>query len=285
MRTAEGAIEQHHRWVRELLAATRDSQRFRVQAGAEIVEDDELVGGGLMTEVIQLQLHAAVDNLAAAGLLRKAMAADDVIPLYSPTTAARGSLEPAVIAWWLMRPDEPRDRVARLLSFKLQDAFDEYTFNGGLKGLDHEEQKARLFAIAGEVGVSKTSLKAGFSTTRVIADFDREFGTPISNIWQLSSGVAHGRRWAVRLTSVEEVAFSTELGRDVLRIMPNPDLLLGFQLEAGMVLDHAVERWNALSGAEAERELPRLPAAGHAEGDGPGSAAADSPDISDGGEA
>lgn len=173
-------------------------------------------------------------------------------------TLARAALETAGTATWLLASDNQAERIARLVHFKLQDSRDEFTFAGVANQPEHTAQRVRLLALGESVGQPRsrfTDARSAYSTTRMMRDLESELGGPLVSSWALLSGLAHGRRWALRVASTHEELFTTEEGRQVFKLDLPPILLATVQLEAGRVLDKAVRHWNARSGNEAGTSL------------------------------
>lgn len=246
-------FEVHIRWLDQLRTEVLDPKRFRTRPNSELAKDDAVVGGALFSEVVQLQIHSAVDHLLSALHLFV-----DNTTFFPVPTLARAALESAGTAAWLLGPESQAERIARLVHFKLQDSRDEFTFARIANQAEHTEQRLRLLKLGESVGQPRSRFKdsrRSYSMTRVIRDLEEVLGGPLVSSWALLSGLAHGRRWALRVSATQEELFTTEEGRQVFKLELPPSLLAGAQLEAGRVLDQSVRHWNARSGNDARRSL------------------------------
>lgn len=104
-------------------------------------------------------------------------------------TLARVAIESLATGLWLMLPGEADDRRNRYLSLMLADIDDQLRFASTL-GPERVAATARKDFPFGELLVPT-------STTRILTNIDTALGTDYILSWQLYSGLAHARPWAI----------------------------------------------------------------------------------------
>ncbi|KAB1651837.1 hypothetical protein F8O01_17500 [Pseudoclavibacter chungangensis] len=254
----DDSAELFHSWLDVLREDLRSGHGFRTHPGSELDEDDVLVQGGLMSETVQLVIGASFANLDAAAQL---LGSDDGVSPYPISTLIRAALEIAAVAVWLLEPDSTTGRAQRLLRLQHEDSRNEWMFGGDRE--HHASTSARIVELAAHIGVTAKSVTSKPSSSELVQHLDEvvvDAGDIHFLIWKLHSGFAHGRRWALRVGTVGISRGPSPRGGEVLALAPNGELLIGGCLVAATALDHAIGRWNLLSGnAKARTPLYRLP--------------------------
>jgi hypothetical protein len=175
---------------------------FSAQAGSDAAMDDEIMGGyNLSTAVVQ-GLVASIDHLDALTTL---VVEHKTLHINAPYSLARGVLENAAIAFWIVHPAERPERLRRALRWWTKNANDGkavHTAFPDAGGASSSEVMKKLEAAARANHLPTGKLRNGHTSSEAVRYSDSNakmsYGAPISVLfpWQLCSGFAHGRPWA-----------------------------------------------------------------------------------------
>jgi hypothetical protein len=221
---------------------------FSAHADSEAALDDEMLGGyNLSTAVVQ-GLAASIDHLDALTTL---VVEHNVLHINAAYSLARGVLENAASAFWIVHPAERPERLHRALRWWAKNANDgeaAQTAFPAASGAPSSDVIKKLEATARANHLPIGKLKNGYTSTAAVgyADDNAEMadGSPIEVLfpWQLCSGFAHGRPWA-------------SLGALLREAHPTPDPTIS---NLRLINDPAVAIWTAWHGSELIDSLLRI---------------------------
>lgn len=206
-RAALAAIQR----VMRPLARWQERQRERLdpQPGSDLAGDDALTSPVQLSHLARGSLGQAADHLDA---IRTLLFEAQRLHTWAPYTLARGALENAATAVWLLAPEDRETRVHRRLRLRVQDLRDEEEFfeDAGLTPVrDVAADRELVRQLARDAGVKTDNLFArGPTFTRILDEAQGPAGLSTARaLWRLSSGIAHGRQWAT---------LSSALAKDVV---------------------------------------------------------------------
>jgi hypothetical protein len=149
---------------------------------------------------------AATDHLHAA----KTLVVDQrVLHVAAPASLARGALENAATAIWLLHPAARNERVERTLRWQSPNMRDAETALGQLRPSSIEGKLERIRGIASARGIPPTVAMHGYKISTAVQYAEQVSDVHVVFSWQMCSGLAHGRPWAYLGVSQWEV-FDTE---------------------------------------------------------------------------
>lgn len=175
------------------------------ERGSRIAQDDDRGmaarhGDFAVEHQANSRLFSAFDHLAAhsEGWLVKGQVPP--FHIYPEFTVLRGALEAAAAVWWILEPDDSRQRVLRTLASKKQEA-------------DHEAKAAKLkvgaqsadeFRLRIDVAFKDAANEIGTeaipkfpSSTNLVDSFGGlGYGPSVGIAWRECSSYAHGFDWA-----------------------------------------------------------------------------------------
>lgn len=200
--SADGEITRRLAGLLEPFRRQLDQKPPEVQPGSTLRRQDDVLGDPFRISQAVVGLHVrARDHLVASGnLLFRAGAMHP----WASMTLARGALENAAAAAWLLEPSNDHERCYRALRFWAQDTQDQIEFEEKL-GAEAERiaklknRRGRALAKASELEMDpgKVGSKLYWSTILdgVGGDLGPDEMTP-HLMWKFLSGLAHGRTWA-----------------------------------------------------------------------------------------
>lgn len=225
---------------------------FTVQPGSPLAVDDSLSSPYELSYAAEACLTAAIDHLHAACAL---VLSSGFLHLSAPATVARGTLECASTALWMLAPDASDERITRGLRWYFKDASD-----GDTAGTEADirvpsslqTKKDNIRAVAEANGLSFNTIKCGYTSTEAVkaakVGLDA-FGHPFNLVyhWRLCSGFAHGRLWPrMELAKAAEGA-QAEASQASPTILRNSyERVLASTITAGITLLAAVDRYDRL---------------------------------------
>jgi hypothetical protein len=187
----------------------RDSQsrsKWKVEDGSSIAKDDKAAAPFLMSGHLLSQMHTAVEHVDAFSRLLRGESG--VMHLHADYTLIRSAIECAGMAHWALMPGERSERVRRVLRIAMRDASD------SSKVLSDPQMRAELLArrkqritqVAERESLDLAACLAGYTTTSVLAEVSLRVTSEPLFAWQLCSGMAHGKQWALQaLSDIEEL--------------------------------------------------------------------------------
>ncbi|MFW0789690.1 hypothetical protein [Gordonia sp. CPCC 205333] len=180
--------------------------------------------------------HAAESAEAACALI---LSDDWISPQF---TLLRGTYESAGMATWLLVPDDPDTRLARLL-WQHRDSwkFAETAYSGTPLGVDEQQERQEWADSAAEkLGVNiKVANPGGFQSLIKSIDSLPQHPESLLTAWRLCSGVSHAKTWALNeVTTVKSIPLY-EHG-ELSQREPNREFFLTELQIARRVVQHAV---------------------------------------------
>ena len=209
-----------------------------VAAGSALREDDRRSDPWRVSHAASPALSAALDHLHTLSVL---VVDARVLHTHAPFTLARGCLENAAAALWIVGPSKRADRITRGLRWYATDArdADQAIREARLERRRPLGERLRdLQDTATRNGCDPTAAVKQVSSTEVLRYVDalmtgRRLGALFP--WRLCSGFAHGRPWAaLGVLAREERPSAAEPGVVHLRQTSSLDRLL---YPAGVGLD------------------------------------------------
>jgi hypothetical protein len=191
----------------------QDPDDFPVSPGSSLSGDDKKSSPYCVSHAARMGLVSGVDHMHAA----KALVLDlQVLHASAVYSLVRGSLENLAAAFWILHPTRRNDRIERTLRWHARN-FNEQLIALGELGLADESSRdaklAKLDAIASPRGISKATVRSGYRSSTAVKY--TEMHSPSANPllpWQICSGFAHGRPWAVLGMSEQEAYETTDPG-------------------------------------------------------------------------
>lgn len=192
-------------WLRELEPFVGDPYRFALRRGSELDHDRAalLNGWSAQANVSQILIRTATHQLGAARDMHSVGASPSAVP-----ALVRAALETASTAAWLLQPSDPLTRVERFIRYMRQDSHDRTRWEG--KKPDEDDKSQGLLQLGIAAGISRSRLKQRFSGTETVRDIDVEIDVDPERLWMLTSGLIHGRQWAVE-EAARENSFDVQL--------------------------------------------------------------------------
>ncbi|MGV9639275.1 hypothetical protein ACWDO0_34370 [Nocardia rhamnosiphila] len=172
---------------------------FPVAAGSSLAEDDVATTPYHVSHAVRSCLTSGVDHLHA---LKSLVVDGGLLHTSAPFSLARGSLENLSLGYWILHPKNQIVRVERALRWHAQNYLDA---ERALKPRKVGNSKAgpkilKLEAVARRTrGVPVKAIGEGHSSTTAVryASTNSVTAGSVLFAWQLCSGFAHGRPWAV----------------------------------------------------------------------------------------
>jgi hypothetical protein len=159
--------------------------------------DDTHLGGFQLTSAFRICLAAAVDHLHAVTAL---VVQHGMLHIAAPGSLARGILENAAAAFWLIHPLRRNDRISHALRWWAKDARDRQAAFGA--GSSADATLSRLKRLADLRGIDPGLVVKGYTSTEVVQYAEQHISSNEAHDmrfllpWRLCSGYAHGRPWA-----------------------------------------------------------------------------------------
>jgi hypothetical protein len=175
---------------------------FSAHAGSDAAMDDEIMGGYNLSTAVIHGLVASIDHLDALTTL---VVEHKALHINAPYSLARGVLENAAIAFWIVHPAERPERLHRAFRWWAKNANDGkavHTAFPNAGGASSSEVIKKLETAAAANHLPIGEIKNGYTSSAAVryadANATMSNGAPISVLfpWQLCSGFAHGRPWA-----------------------------------------------------------------------------------------
>lgn len=197
----------------------QDPDDFQISPGSSLSGDDAKSNPYCVSHAARMCLVSGVDHLHAAKSLVVDLQLLHGSAVYS---LVRGSLENLAAAFWILHPTSRNHRIERTLRWHARN-FNEQLLALEPLGLADEmtrnEKLARLDAVATPRGISKADVHNGYRSSTVVkyAEIHSHSSDPLLP-WQICSGFAHGRPWAVFGMSAQEAYETSDPGMVNLKL-------------------------------------------------------------------
>jgi hypothetical protein len=170
---------------------------FSIEAGSPLTGDDKHSSPHHVSHAVRTEITAAVDHLHALSVL---VCTSGFLHLAAPATLARGALETASTAIWIMSPRGRDERITRALKWTVLDIkdSDRAAIDAGVPittPLQDRLDKVEIVAV--RRGLDFRQIKRGYKSTEAVAAAEAHTNSSFGVVlpWRLCSGSAHGRRW------------------------------------------------------------------------------------------
>ena len=226
----------------------RDEPVWPVAAGSPLAEDDRRSHPFRISHAATVALGAAVDHLHTLTTL---VVDTRTLHTRGDFTLARGCLENAAYALWIVHPTRRSERLAHGLSWYATDirdgdaACDEL---GIPRPKDLDSRIAELKEVANRAGVDESQALRQLRATQVMKYADAQVSGRPGDLgalfpWRLCSGFAHGRGWASLGALAQERLPHADEGVTLLRQTSSLDRILYPALAGLRLLDAAIETY------------------------------------------
>ncbi|WP_048633351.1 hypothetical protein [Mycolicibacterium aurum] len=200
-----------------------DPSDFPVHPGSSLFDDDQASSPYGVSHAVQQCLVSGVDHLHAAKSLVIDLKMVHASAVYS---LVRGSLETLSAAYWILHPARRDERVERVLRWHARNVAEQYIAcepRGLMDEAGREERLVKLDAVAISRNVSTANVRAGYRSSTAVKYVEQNptRSKPLLP-WQLCSGFAHGRQWAILGVSKQEQHETADPG--VLKVKLTSDL-------------------------------------------------------------
>jgi len=172
---------------------------FTVSPGSPLAGDDAHCQPYHVSHAVTTNIISAIDHLHAmcALILRSG-----VLHAAAPATLARAILECASTAIWIAVPGRRDERVRRALRWNVQDIKDgdRAAAEAGLEvPTPLQDRMDKIEAVAMRRSLEFKPISGGYKSTEAVKAAEEYLASPLRVCfpWQLASGFAHGRRWAM----------------------------------------------------------------------------------------
>lgn len=233
--------------INRLQERVSDPVDFAVPTGSELAGDDSASSPYQVSHAVRLCLSVAIDHLHTAKVL---VVDTQLLHTFSPFSLARAALESASVGYWMLTPDDRETRVLRTLRVQSQNARDQHKVVEVTQPRSLEDHLARIAAPAVRMGLDPAAASKGFTITDVVTEVSDRTGLPIRFLWQMCSGFAHGRPWAMFGALDREVHPTGERGVFNARLTNNDAAALLPHLDALHLITRLLRLWQWRAGSE-----------------------------------
>jgi hypothetical protein len=203
------------RWVeivnatQELVMRRQAAPLWPVGAGSRLFRDDVRAAPWSISDAARSSMGAALDHLHALCVL---VTSTGFLHVHAAYALARGCLENAAVALWIVSPEESAVRTERALRWYATD------FRDSARAREEIGHDKRGFLDEMLVDLDRVDASTGFSGsvrqsldhTQILRDVDALVPRGEAHLlflWRVCSGFAHGRRWpALALVTDEQLA-------------------------------------------------------------------------------
>jgi hypothetical protein len=214
---------------------------FSVSAGSSLFGDDRASDPYQVSHAVQLCLLGGIDHLhAAKSLLLDAQ----MLHTFALYTLLRASLETFTAAFWILHPPNRNLRIERTLRWHAKNFMDQDIAIGvrdipGNRPL--KEKLAKLEKVAESRSIAPGVVSAGYRSSNAVKYADEHaIAGPLLS-WQLCSGYAHGRMWAVLGLSEQQFYPADDPKVRSMRLTSDPGRVL-FPAHTAFLLMEEIER-------------------------------------------
>ena len=213
--------------IDRMMQRVGDPHEFPVSPGSSLSGDDKKSHPYCVSHAVRACLVSSVDHMHAAKSLVLDLQVLHASAIYS---LIRGSLENLAAGFWILHPTHRNDRIENTLRWHAKNFHDQLIALEPLGLADEsarEAKLAKLDAVATPRGISTAEVRAGYRSSRAIK-YAEEHSTSSDPLlpWQICSGFAHGRPWAVLGMSEQEQydtadpgVFNLKLTSDLSRVL------------------------------------------------------------------
>ncbi len=225
---------------------------FVVAPGSPLAGDDLRCDPYHVSHAVQTSITSAIDHLHALCAL---VVQSGFLHLAAPATLARGVLECASTAVWIASPTTQDERIARALRWNIADVKDgdrAATGAGISVPTSLQDRKDKIEAVATKCSLPFKPISGGYTSSGAVAATETFLKTPFGVLlpWRLSSGFAHGRRWAmVAFADTMQQQANTQTGVVHLKMENDLTRVLFLGLAAAHVAKGAVALFDQRSTA------------------------------------
>jgi hypothetical protein len=247
-----------HQWQRiaarahTLIERSGSPRGFAVASGSPLSGDDAAANPYRVSDAAQVCLVSAIDHLHALCAL---VLHSGYLHATAPFTLARGVLETAAAAVWMLCPAGRDDRVRRALQWNAKDIADgdRAARSAGVPvPVSLQERMDKLEVVAARRGLDFAGIRRGYTSSEAVKAAEEHLDTAMGVLfpWQFASGHAHGRRWNVLgVVQGMHVTPAAEPGVSTLRIEGDYRLVLYPAWAAEEVVSGAVQLFDRRAAA------------------------------------
>jgi hypothetical protein len=245
----------------ELVARRQAALLWPVEHGSQLAGDNTRSNPWRTSDIASAAMGTALDHLHALTTLAVDGAA---LHAYAPFTLARGCLENAAVALWIVNPKQRNDRIIRALTWYHTEIQDFSRASEGT-GVDMSKilaaQIQQLRQTAARCGCDASLLTRPVNSTDVLRYADsvmRHQGVQPLFVWRLCSAFAHGRHWPALVGLVElEQRAADDLNIHSSRRIGSFERLLHPALVGLGVLDLAIRTYERRAATTPKRTVQR----------------------------
>lgn len=211
--------------IDKMMERVGDPEDFPIVMGSPLSGDDKASSPYQVSHAARLCLVGGVDHLHAA----KSLVVDlQILHASAVYSLVRGSLENLAAAFWILNPPQRNVRIEHALRWHAKN-FHEQRLAMEPRGMADESsyrrKLAKLHVVASPRNISSQTVNAGLRSSRVVEYVEAQLPDhEVLLSWQLCSGFAHGRPWAVvgmsereefetAVPGVMNVRLTSDLGR------------------------------------------------------------------------
>jgi len=216
---------------------------FSTSPGSPFAGDDASSAPYQVSHAAKVGITTAADHLhGLCALVLKS----GFLHWASPASLARGALECAAAATWIASPTTRNERITRALQWNIKDAQDNNsaaTTAGLPVPTALQDRKAKIEAMAATRSLDFKKIRVGYTSTEAVKAAEEYLKPPLGALlpWQLASGFAHGRRWAVvAFAEIIEKDTAAEPGVVNLKMVNDNVRVLYLALAAATIVQGAV---------------------------------------------
>lgn len=204
-----------------------DPDDFSVSDGSSLSGDDKKSAPYCVSHAVRACLVSGVDHLHAA----KSLVVDlEMLHASAVYSLVRGSLENLSASFWILHPSTRNDRIERTLRWHARNFNEQLIALEPLGVADQESREAKLVkldAVATTRGISTAGVRDGYRSSTAVKYVEGHSANSAPLLpWQICSGFAHGRPWAVlgmseqeQLPTAEPGVFNLKLTSDLSRVL------------------------------------------------------------------
>lgn len=261
------------------LIATGQETQYRAESGSKFANDDARIPTRPLTNYAHAQITTAGDCLQCLDRMIVRRGDNSVTLHLSPNghyALIRNAMDSLATVLWLLQPNSSTGRIKRLLQLECNETDLQAAIMRNTSQAQATEWRA-----AQRRRIRELSINAGIAgwdplhkesklptTTRILKDIDPgrvHLKVSWLSMWQLASGHAHGKRWAVLFSNelTEKEGTATDTGA-VFTVTASYQFLELLLRETMGMYRAAVERYRVLSRAFDAGDQMRHPTLGPA---------------------
>ena len=192
-------------WAKIASLAAKLAERSETENGFSISPRSPFAGDDChcqpyhVSHAVKMSITAAIDHLHALCAL---VFQSGFLHLAAPAALARGALECASTAVWIASPSKRDERIERALKWNIADVKDSdraATDAGIPVPTSLQDRKNKIEAVAVKRSLPFKPISGGYKSSDAVKAAEEFLKPPLGVVlpWQLASGFAHGRRWAM----------------------------------------------------------------------------------------